>query len=76
MRDQVRVFVSHHHSPQDDTFTARLAGALEALGADVWVDIEGVASGAFVRRINEGLAERQKSLRSARYRWKRVGVDQ
>ena len=24
MADQVRVFVSHHHSPEEDTFTARL----------------------------------------------------
>jgi hypothetical protein len=33
MADQVRVFVSHHHSPEEDAFTARLAPDLEAAGA-------------------------------------------
>lgn len=35
MADQARVFVSHHHSPAEDAFTARLVADLEAAGADV-----------------------------------------
>jgi hypothetical protein len=54
-----RVFVSHHHSPQEDAFTARLVADLQAAGADVWVDTSGVISDDFVRRISEGLAGRQ-----------------
>jgi hypothetical protein len=34
MADQVRVFVSHHHSPEEDAFTARLVAGLEAAGGD------------------------------------------
>jgi hypothetical protein len=59
MPDQVRVFVSHHHSSQEDTFTAHLVTDLQAAGADVWVDTERVPSGDFLRKINEGLAGRQ-----------------
>jgi hypothetical protein len=33
MADQVRVFVSHHHSPEEDAFTARLVAGLEAAWA-------------------------------------------
>jgi formylglycine-generating enzyme required for sulfatase activity len=59
MADQVRVFVSHHHSRKEDAFTARLVTDLEAAGADVWVDTAGIASDDFVKKINEGLADRQ-----------------
>jgi len=55
----VRVFVSHHHSPDEDTFTARLVADLEAAGADVWVDTSGIPSGSFVAKISEGLEGRQ-----------------
>jgi hypothetical protein len=57
--DQVRVFVSHHHSPEENAFTAQLVAALERAGADVWVDTERIPSGDFVRKINEGLSGRQ-----------------
>jgi len=59
MSEPARVFVSHHHSPKEDAATARLVGDLEAAGADVWVDYQGVASGSFVQKINEGLSGRQ-----------------
>jgi putative sterol carrier protein len=59
MADQVRVFVSHHHSPEENTFTARLVTDLEAAGADVWVDTSGITSGSFVAKISQGLAGRQ-----------------
>ena len=59
MADQVRVFVSHHHSPEEEVFTARLVDDLKAGGADVWVDDEGINSEDFVRKISEGLAGRQ-----------------
>ncbi len=48
MSEPTRVFVSHHHGPKEDAATARLVGDLEAAGADVWVDYQGVASGSFV----------------------------
>ncbi len=54
-----RVFVSHHHSPDEDRFTARLVADLKAAGANVWVDDEGITSEDFVRKISEGLAGRQ-----------------
>jgi hypothetical protein len=59
MADPVRVFVSHHHSPTEDAFTARLVADLKAAGADVWVDDEGITSDDFVRKISEGLEGRQ-----------------
>lgn len=59
MPNQVRIFVSHHHSPEEDAFTARLVADLQVAGADVWVDDERIPSGDFVRKINEGLAGRQ-----------------
>lgn len=59
MADTVRVFVSHHHSRDEDAFTARLVADLQAAGADVWVDTSGIMSDDFVKRINEGLAGRQ-----------------
>jgi formylglycine-generating enzyme required for sulfatase activity len=59
MAESVRVFVSHHHSPEEDAFTARLVGDLEAAGADVWVDDARITSDDFIRKINEGLAGRQ-----------------
>jgi formylglycine-generating enzyme required for sulfatase activity len=59
MADPVSVFVNHHHSPAQDSFTARLVGDLQAAGADVWVDTAGVTSNDFVRRISEGMAGRQ-----------------
>jgi hypothetical protein len=55
MADQVRVFVSHHHSVDEDAFTARLVADLETAGADVWVDTAGITSDDFIKRINEGL---------------------
>jgi hypothetical protein len=55
----VRVFVSHHHSPEEDASTARLVADLKAAGADVWVDNESITSDDFVRKISEGLAGRQ-----------------
>lgn len=59
MADQVRVFVSHHHSPDEDAFTAHLVQRLQAAGADVWVDTDRIPSGDFVRKISEGLSGRQ-----------------
>lgn len=59
MADQVRVFVSHHHSPEEDSFTARLVADLEAAGADVWVDTGQISSGNFVQMISEGMEGRQ-----------------
>jgi hypothetical protein len=59
MADPVRVFVSHHHSPEEDTFTARLMADLKAAGADAWVDTAGITSDDFVKKISEGLAGRQ-----------------
>src|SRR5262249_37709507 len=44
---------------KEDASTARLVADLEAAGADVWVDYQGVASGSFVQKINEGLSGRQ-----------------
>ncbi len=32
MPDQVRVFVSHHHRPEEDTFTAQLVARAQILG--------------------------------------------
>jgi hypothetical protein len=32
MADPVRVFVSHHHSPEEDAFTDHLIADLEAAG--------------------------------------------
>jgi hypothetical protein len=51
--------MTHHHSPEENQFTARLVADLKAAGADVWVDDEGITSGDFVRKINEGLVGRQ-----------------
>ena len=43
MADQVRVFVSHHHSPEEDTFTARLVARAQIQ--------EGVSIGSWVASI-------------------------
>jgi len=59
MAEKIGVFVSHHHSPKENASTARLVADLEAAGADVWVDYQGIASGSFVQKINEGLSGRQ-----------------
>lgn len=59
MADQVRVFVSHHHSPDEDAFTARLVADLEDTGADVWVDDKSLTANNFVQKISEGLEGRQ-----------------
>lgn len=59
MADQVRVFVSHHHSTEEDAFTSRLVADLDAAGADVWVDDQRITSDDFIKKINEGLAGRQ-----------------
>jgi hypothetical protein len=55
MPDQVRIFVSHHHSPEEDSFTVRLVSDLEAAGADVWVDVVGVGAADFQERTNQAL---------------------
>lgn len=57
--DSVRVFVSHHHSPAENAFTAHLVADLEAAGAEVWVDLLGIPLGSFVAKISGGLAGRQ-----------------
>ncbi|HEY7975965.1 MAG TPA: SUMF1/EgtB/PvdO family nonheme iron enzyme [Ktedonobacterales bacterium] len=59
MATQVGVFVSHHHSADEDDFTARLVADLEAAGADVWVDDARITSDDFITKINAGLAGRQ-----------------
>jgi len=59
MPEHVRVFISHHHSPEEDAFTARLVADLEAAGADVWVDDARITSGDFIKKINDGLTGRQ-----------------
>src|SRR5689334_16584479 len=59
MAEKIGVFVSHHHSPEEDAFTARLVADLEAAGADVWVDTSGITSDDFVKKISEGLAGRK-----------------
>jgi formylglycine-generating enzyme required for sulfatase activity len=59
MAARVRMFVSHHHSPEENAFTARLVADLEAAGAGVWVNAKSRTSGAFIRKINEGLAGQQ-----------------
>lgn len=59
MADQVRVFVSHHHSPDEDSFTMRLVKDLKDAHFDVWVDDQSITSEDFVRKINEGLVGRQ-----------------
>jgi hypothetical protein len=59
MADQVRVFISHHHSFEEDAFTAQLMRDLEAAGIDVWVDEQGITSGSFVQKISAGLKNRQ-----------------
>jgi hypothetical protein len=51
-----RIFVSHSHN--GNRFTARLVGDLRAAGADVWVDMTEIAYDDFLKRINEGLANR------------------
>jgi len=56
MPNPVCVFVSHHHSPKEDAFTARLVAELEAAGAQVWVDVAGVGAEDFQKRINQALA--------------------
>jgi hypothetical protein len=59
MGEPVRIFISHHRSPDEDAITRRLAADLQAAGADVWLDTERIPSGDFVGKINEGLAGRQ-----------------
>lgn len=56
MRGAKRIFVSH--SRKDNAFTTRLVDDLRTAGADVWVDMTEITSNDFVRRINEGLADR------------------
>jgi hypothetical protein len=53
---QPRVFVSH--SSEDAQFANRLSDDLRASGADVWLDSSHMASGDFVARINQALANR------------------
>jgi formylglycine-generating enzyme required for sulfatase activity len=56
MADQVRVFVSHHHSDQEDAFTARLVDELQHAGAVTWVDVADIRDGDFMERINTALS--------------------
>src|SRR5262249_2518165 len=75
-----RVFVSHHHSPEEDRFTAQLVADLEAAGADVWVDGKGITSDDFVQKISEGLTGRQwlvliMTLEALRSPWVRREVN-
>lgn len=61
MPDQVRVFVSHHHSPEEDVFTARLVADLEAAEADVWVDVARVAAtGSYMHDVVWEVFKRRK----------------
>jgi hypothetical protein len=55
MADPVRVFVSHHHSSEEDAFTARLVEDLQQAGARVWVDVAEIRDGDFMERINGAL---------------------
>jgi hypothetical protein len=80
MADTVRVFVSHHHSDDEDAFTRRLVDDLEAASADVWVDYRGATSESFVRKISEGMAGRQwlvlvMTPASVASEWVRLEVD-
>ena len=59
MPQQVRVFVSHHHSPTEDTFTRRLVEDLKRASADVWFDENDILSGNFAKKISDGLSGRQ-----------------
>jgi hypothetical protein len=59
MLDEVRVFVSHHHSSEEDEFTARLVADLQASNANVWVDDASSNSDDFVLKISEGMTGRQ-----------------
>jgi hypothetical protein len=80
MAEKIGIFVSHHHSQDEDAFTARLVADLEAAGADVWVDTSGIASGSFVDKINQGLVGRQwlvliMTPESLASRWVHLEVD-
>jgi hypothetical protein len=44
MPDVVTIFISHHHSPEEDAFTARLKADLRAKGADVRVELRSTTS--------------------------------
>jgi hypothetical protein len=59
MPEPVRVFISHHHSSEEDAFTTQLKSDLEAAGADVWMDDDRITSDDFIQKINEGLVGRQ-----------------
>lgn len=56
MQEPARVFISHHHSPTEDAFTARLAADLRNAGITVWVDVANIRDGDFMERINAALA--------------------
>jgi hypothetical protein len=51
------VFLSHSH--QVNRFASRLAADLQAHGADVWVDLTEIQHDDFLKRINEGLKDRE-----------------
>src|SRR6476469_3958658 len=59
MPEQVPVFISHHHSPEEDAFTARLKADLQAAGAEVWVGDWRIAPDGFSQQIGEGSVTRQ-----------------
>jgi TIR domain-containing protein len=52
---QPKVFVSYHHSTEEDAFAARLIADLRAIGASVWADEGELWSGDFATNIQEGL---------------------
>jgi hypothetical protein len=64
MRDQrdtgkTRIYISHHHSPYENDFTARLEADLSAARADVRTDDDSVTRDAFVQVMLESRATRQ-----------------
>ena len=59
MPDPVRVFISHHHSIEEDIFSANLARDLKEAGATVLVDDEGIASDIFIGQMRAGFSGRQ-----------------
>jgi len=59
MAEPIRVFVSHHHSPEEDRFAAQLVSDLIAAGADVSVNDQGITSDDVVQQISAGLDGRQ-----------------
>jgi TIR domain len=51
------VFLSHSHL--DNRFASRLTADLQVRGVDVWVDPTEIQHDGFLKRINEGLKDRE-----------------